>query len=74
MGFVMKTFREIIQREADRQGVSGYRLAQLTGVSMRAVQEYLRGTKDLGSERVTLVADALGLELRPKAKQGRRHG
>ena len=62
------SFRKIIQREAKHEGLSGYRLAKLTGISMRAVQRYLAEDCDLGGERVAKIAKVLGLELMPKRR------
>lgn len=65
-------FRKIIQKEVKRQGLSGYRIAQLTGVPMRTVQHYLADGSDLGGEKVAKIAKVLGLELRPaKRKKGK---
>lgn len=58
----------MIQQEARRQERSGYRLAKLTGLPMRTVQDYLSGNHDLAGERVAKLAKALGLELRPAKK------
>jgi transcriptional regulator with XRE-family HTH domain len=66
------SFRRIIQREAQRQGLSGYRIAALAGMSMRTVQAYLAGSRDLTGERLAKIADALGLELRPKRRSPRK--
>lgn len=57
-------FQASIQREAHRQNLSGYRLAKLTGLPMRTIQDYLSGNHDLAGERVAKLASALGLELR----------
>lgn len=57
-------FQEIIRREAKRQGISGYRLARLSGVPMRTVQAYLAGSTDLAGRRIEKIATALGLALR----------
>lgn len=57
------SWQEMIQREADRQGLSGYRIAKLSGVPMRTVQKYLAGDSDLAGSRVEKIAAALGLEL-----------
>ncbi|GAG37842.1 unnamed protein product, partial [marine sediment metagenome] len=55
-------FRKAIQAEAKRQGLSGYRIAKLSGVPMRTVQAYLAEDCDLVGERVAKIAKALGLE------------
>ena len=62
-------FRKIIKREVVRQGLSGYRIAKMTGLSMRAVQAYLAEDIDMTGERLAKIADALGLELRRKARR-----
>ena len=40
-------FRKIIKAEVKRQGLSGYRVAKLSGVPMRTVQQYLAEDCDL---------------------------
>ena len=65
-------FRKIIQAEVTRQGLSGYRVAKLAGIPMRTVQAYLAGERDLTGERLAKLADALGLELRPKRRRARK--
>lgn len=67
----MASFRSIIKDEAARRGISGYRLAQMSGVPMRSVQQYLADDADLRGERVAALADALGLGLRPISKRGK---
>ena len=63
------SFRTIITAEVERQGVSGYRLARMSGVAERTLQAYLSGSQDLTGEKLSLVADALGLELRRVRKR-----
>lgn len=58
------SFRQVIQREAERQELSGYALGKLSGIPIRTVQAYLSGSIDLASRRVEALAAALGLELR----------
>ena len=65
------SFRKIIGTEVTRQGLSGYRVAKLSGIPMRTVQAYLAGSRDLTGERLARIVDALGLELRPKRRKGR---
>lgn len=65
-------FREIVKREADKQEMSGYRLAQLSGVPMRTVQRFLSGTTDVTAHNLEAIARALGLELRPAARKSRK--
>lgn len=66
------SFRKIVQAEVKRQGLSGYRVAKLSGVPMRTVQAYLAEDCDLVGERVALIANVLGLELRPKRRRAKR--
>jgi transcriptional regulator with XRE-family HTH domain len=63
------SFRKIILVEAQRQGLSGYRIAKLAGLNKRTVQAYLAGTYDIAGERLAKVAAVLGLELRPVRKR-----
>jgi transcriptional regulator with XRE-family HTH domain len=65
------SFQEVIQLEARRRGLSGYRIAKLCGVPMRTVQGYLAGDTDLAGRRIERIAAVLGLELRP-ARRPRR--
>lgn len=65
-------FRDIIEREARRQRLSGYRLGKLSGVPIRTVQAYLAGTTDLAGRRIERIAAALGLELRPVRRARRK--
>ncbi|MCG3136716.1 MAG: hypothetical protein HJJLKODD_00552 [Phycisphaerae bacterium] len=64
----MESFREIIIREAKRQGLSCYAIGKLTQpvVRMRAIQKYFAGDADLSGERLQAVCRVLGLELRVK--------
>lgn len=68
------TFRETIARETERRGWSAYRLGQESGVPIRTVQQYLAGTCDLVGERIGKLCDAVGLELRHKARGKQRKG
>ena len=53
--------------------MSGYALAKATGLSMRGVQMYLRGDRDMSGERVAEIAQVLGLELR-RARRPQKGG
>jgi len=66
------TFHEVIKREAERRGLTGYRIGKLTGVPIRTVQAYLSGSTDLAGRRIERIAAALGLELRPKRRPARK--
>lgn len=60
----MSKLQKIIRAEAERQGLSGYRIAKLAGMPMRTVQAYLAGTTDLIGERIEKMMEVLGLEVR----------
>lgn len=68
----MPSIWEIITTEAERQGVSGYRLAKLSDTPLRTAQAYLSGTHDCGTEAASRMLAALGIELKPthKAQKG----
>jgi transcriptional regulator with XRE-family HTH domain len=66
------SFQETIQREARRQGLSGYRIAKLADVPMRTVQAYLAGETDLAGRRIEKIAAVLKLELCPRRVRKRR--
>ena len=63
------SFRETIRREAELRKLSAYRIGKLSGVNIRTVQAYLAGKFDMGGEKLARIADALGLELRPKRRR-----
>ena len=58
------SFRKVIAAEVRRQGLSGYRLAKLSGLPIRTVQAYLAEDFDLTGERLARLTKALGLELK----------
>jgi len=70
------SFREIVRREVKRQGLSGYALAKRVGprVSRRMIQAYLAGSHDLSGEKLAIICEVLGLELRPKKEGGKGRG
>lgn len=64
------SWQQTIAREAERQGLSGYRIAKLAGMPMRTVQGYLAGDTDLAGRRVEKIAAVLGLTLGPVKRKG----
>lgn len=66
------SFRTIILREAERQGMSGYAIGKASGEPIRSVQRYLSGENDLKGEKVARIAAALGLQLRAKPTRRRK--
>ena len=67
------TIREVIQKELHRRGWSHYRLViELEGkMPARTVYAYLSGECDLVSDRVSIILQALGLQITCKTKKGR---
>ena len=65
------TFREVIQKELDARGWSGYRLAKAADLPMRTVQAFLAGENEITSGRLAAICAVLGLELRQVRKGGR---
>ena len=72
-GLVM-TIRETIHKELQRRGWSRYRLEkQLEGkIPARTVYAYLIEECDLGSDRVSIILQALDLTITTKSKKTRR--
>ena len=68
------TIRESILKELYKKKWSHYRLAkELEGkMPPRTVYAYLSGECDLGSERVSIILQVLGLQIKPIKKRGRR--
>ena len=68
------TIRKAIHKELHRRGWSYYRLAkELEGkMPARTIYAYLGGECDLVSERVSIILQALGLQIKRKSKSGQR--
>lgn len=64
---------ETILKEKGRRGWSAYKLAHVSGLPMRTVQEYIAGTYDLTARRIDKLLAALDLRIvaKPKQKKGR---
>lgn len=66
----MKTTRTIIQGRANRLGLTAYSIFNLIKlkhgnvVTLRHIQSYLNGDKDMTSGRLDYVIDVLDLEIR----------
>jgi transcriptional regulator with XRE-family HTH domain len=67
------SFQKTIQCEAQRQGLSGYRIGKLSGIPIRTVQEYLSGRSDLAGRRIEAIAAVLGLGLQ-RVRRVRKSG
>lgn len=68
------TIRETIHKELQHRGWSRYRLEkELEGkIPARTVYAYLSGECDLGSDRVSIILQALGLQIKSKPTKGKR--
>jgi len=56
--------RQIVIGEMESQGISGYRMAQLTGLNATTINRYGNGERDMTGERLGMLLDVLGLEVR----------
>lgn len=68
------SIRSIVIAESKRQALSGYRIAQMSGIPMRTVQRYLAGDADIAGERLAKILAALGLEVRPTKRTAAKGG
>lgn len=70
------TIRQEILKELKRRDWSNYRLAQKLKKKMpeRTVYAYLSGECDLVSDRVSIILQALDLQINRKPKKGQRPG
>ena len=68
------TIREEIKKELNRRGWSRYRLAKELERKMpaRTVYAYLSSRCDLVSDRVSIILQALGLQIKCKTKKSKR--
>lgn len=63
--------RQIIRDELKRQGMSQARLAELAGMTIPRVSDYLNAKRDVQGETLRRMLEALGLEVRPVQSRGR---
>ena len=56
--------KELIQARMAEDGISRYRLSQMTGISQSALSRWFAGKRDLSSGRVQLIMDALGIKMK----------
>ena len=66
------TIRETIQNELKRRDWSRYQLAKTLKkvIPESTIYEYLRGDTDLGTERASIILQALGLHIKRKPNKG----
>ena len=61
----IKTLDEQIVRAIKDRGLTGYRVAQMSGVSETILSRFLRGERSLALPTASKLVAALGLELKP---------
>jgi len=71
---MIKNIREIVLREVGRRRLTGYALGTLVAphVARRTVQAYLAGSRDMTSDLLGYVLDALELKIVPKRRRKTR--
>ena len=65
----MIDFRKEILREAKRQGLSAYALANAAGLPIRGVQAFLSGEHEITCDRLAALMDVLGIKLKRSDRQ-----
>lgn len=68
------TVSEQLRRAIELAPVSRYKLAQQTGLDQGLLSKFIHGQTGLSLESVDLLAQALGLELRPIKKPRAKKG
>ena len=63
--------RRIIKKELERRGMTQTRLAELAGMTIPRVSDYLNGKRDVQGETLRRMLEALGLEIK-RAKRRRK--
>lgn len=69
----MATPSEVLRETIRRRGLTAYRLAKQTGVSVDAIQRFINGERGLRLDTFDVLCAALGLELvepRPRRRRG----
>ena len=69
-----ENFGEVLRQAREAQGLTKTELAKRSGFTLRAVQYWEQGRKNITLENATRLLDALGLELVVTAKGGETHG
>jgi plasmid maintenance system antidote protein VapI len=66
------TVSESLKRAIETADVSRYRMAKDTGIDQPTLSRFINGERPLVLDKVDILADYLGLELKPKAKRKAR--
>ncbi len=61
--------QKLTRKGRGKPGITRYRIAQDSGVNHTVLSRFLSGERSIKLETVDLLADYLGLELRPKTKR-----
>lgn len=67
-------FGEVLRQAREAKGLTKTELAKRSGFTLRAVQYWEQGRKNITLENATRLLDALGLELVITEKGGETHG
>jgi transcriptional regulator with XRE-family HTH domain len=63
------TMTEVLKAAIEESGLTRYRIAKDTGIDEAALMRFMRGEQSIRLDKADVLADYLGLELRPKRKQ-----
>ena len=69
-----ENFGEVLRQAREAEGLTKTELAARSGFTLRAVQYWEQGRKNITLENAVRLLDALGLELVIKEKGGETHG
>ena len=69
-----ENFGEVLRQAREAQGLTKTELAERSGFTLRAVQYWEQGRKNITLENAVRLLDALGLELVITEKGGETHG
>ena len=68
---IMSKIRQAIREAIESDKRSRYRIAQETGISEPMLCLFMQSKRGMTLERLELLAEYLGLEIRPKSRKGR---
>lgn len=64
LGHKIPNMRSIILQRMNELQMTAYRLAKLTGITDPTVRNFLDGTHEMRSDKLSKILDVLGLEVR----------
>jgi len=59
---------ETLRTAFEKSGMNRHELSRRTGIAYSVIHRFMAGDKDLNLRTASKIADALGLELRPKRR------